>query len=157
MLYVNGGADSSAGRPGAVNSQSNPLSLGTAMNGDFDYIAFGPGCYLDDVQMYDGPLTASQAALLMANPGKTLAELLPFSIQSFVYNPASGDTTLVYGTAVNQGYTIQASTNLIGSWTSVSNLTATGTLTTNVLSKAILDAALGGTHRDNLFIRVSKP
>lgn len=157
MLYVNGGADSSAGRPGAVNSQSNPLSFGTAMNGDFEYIAFGPGCYLDDVQMYDGPLTASQAALLMANPGKTLAQLLPFSIQRFVYNPADGDMTLVYDSSASQSYTIQATTNLIGSWTTVSNLTATGTLTTNVLSKTALDAVLGGSTRNHLFIRVSKP
>ena len=81
-LYLNDGgslnsADSRIVAAGANNSDGSPLSIGTSRNGT-NFNSFAVGAAIDDVQMYDGLLSASQVALLEANPGQILSNLLAF-------------------------------------------------------------------------------
>lgn len=156
-IYVNGGSDSAIGTPGANNSNPDPLVLGSAQNGCIEKISFSPGCYLDEVQIYNGILTAAQAALLRNNPGKTLGQLVPFSIHNFAFNSGTGDMQIVYNSVQGQSYTVRAATNLTSAWLPVSSGIALGSATTNLLTKAQLDAALGATPRSQTFLRVSAP
>lgn len=155
-LYVDGAGDSSVGTPGAVHSDGSPLSIGTARNGAYDFNAFAAGAWIDDVQMYAGPLTAAQAALLRANPGKTLAELTPFNIRNFSYDSITGAMVVTYDSVSGQNYEVQASTNLLTGWTGVAQEPASGSTTTTTVAKEILDTALGSAPRSQLFVRMKK-
>ena len=73
-LYVNGQLDQQPATPGAINSDGSPLSIGTAKNGPNDYIAFAAGVNIDDVQMYDSPLSPSDVGFLRFNPGLVLGQ-----------------------------------------------------------------------------------
>lgn len=70
-LYVNGSGSTSSGIPGAHNSDGNPLAVGTVRNGG-DAVQFAAVTRIDDLQMYDRPLSAAQVAHLLAWPGQTL-------------------------------------------------------------------------------------
>jgi hypothetical protein len=156
-IYVNGGSDSAIGTPGANNSNPDPLVLGSAQNGCIEKVSFSPGCFLDEVQIYNGILTAAQASLLRNNPGQTLGQLVPFSINNFAFNSGTGDIQIVYNSVQGQSYTVLAATNVAGAWVSVSSGSATGNSTTNLVTKAQLDAALGATPRSQTFLRLSAP
>ena len=71
-LYVNGVGNTSAGIPGAHNSDGSPLALGTVRNGG-DAVQFAAVARIDDLQLYERPLSATQVAHLMAWPGQTVA------------------------------------------------------------------------------------
>jgi len=153
-IYVNGEATQSVGLPGADSSDGSPLSIGTAKNGPNNYIAFAAGVYMDDVQMYDSPLSTNDVAFLEAYPGVVLNTI---DIQTFSYNQPSGGANLAFMSEPGNGYTVRASTSLAGTYTAVSNLTATAVSTPVALTKAQLDAALGVSPRNSLFFKVSSP
>lgn len=68
---MNGSGSTSSGIPGAHNSDGNPLAVGTVRNGG-DAVQFAAVTRIDDLQMYDRPLSAAQVAHLLAWPGQTL-------------------------------------------------------------------------------------
>ncbi|HVU26628.1 MAG TPA: LamG domain-containing protein [Verrucomicrobiae bacterium] len=153
-LFVNGVESDASGNPGAYNSDGSPFDIGTAANG-LNYIAFAAGTYIDDVQLYDSPLTASNVDFLMANPGAALGTVIntPVIINPFNYNAASGDMTIVFNSASNQNYAVQVSTDLLN-WSTVTNLTADSSSTTNVISQDLVNGVLGSAPRTQLFIRI---
>ena len=73
-LYVDGQQVQNPATPGAVNSDGSPLSIGTAKNGPNDYVAFAAGVDIDDVQIYDSPLSPSNVGFLRFNPGLVLGQ-----------------------------------------------------------------------------------
>lgn len=149
-LYVNGVQFLSPGTPGATNSDGSPLSIGTAKNGDNQFINFAAGTWIDDVRIYDGPLTQAEVNTLRSNNTN-------FNVTKFARDSGTGDLTLVYPSAGLQSYTVYAATNLTGSWLTVSNVIATDLATTNVLTTADLDAKFGASPRKSVFVRVSRP
>ncbi|MBU0677373.1 MAG: LamG domain-containing protein [Verrucomicrobia bacterium] len=71
-LFVNGAESVAAnGVPGARHSDGKPLSAGTAMNGP-DVVQTGIDAWIDDLQIYKGPLNAANVGFLMNWPGRTL-------------------------------------------------------------------------------------
>lgn len=153
-IYVNGQMNQSVGIPGADNSDGSPLSIGTAKNGPNNYVAFAAGVYIDDVQMYDSPLSTNDVAFIEAYPGSVLNSI---NIQSFNYSSVSGTANLTFSSESTQGYTVRASTSLTGSYLPVTSITATSVSTTVALSKSLLDGVFGPSPRPQLFYKVSSP
>jgi hypothetical protein len=87
----------------------------------------------------------------------TLTVLNPFSIQNVSFDPVSGNLTMAYGSLLGQSYGIQATTNLLAGWTTITNLTATGTATTNTLTGQLFNSIFGTTSYPQVFLRVSAP
>jgi len=72
-IFVNGYEnDSLNSLPGAHSSDGSPLDIGTVMNGT-DVVASAAAVYIQDVQIFDQPLSASNVAFLWDNPGQALA------------------------------------------------------------------------------------
>jgi len=155
-LFVDGVASVSGNNStGAHNSGGYPLSIGTGKNGT-NFQFFAAGAYVDDVQLYSGPLTPAEVDYLRANPGQALAGTTPLRITSFSYDTGTGDASLAFDSIGGTNYTVQVSTGLAG-FTGATNLTATAASTSVTLSKALLDSVLGATPRSTLFVRVQKP
>lgn len=159
-LYVNDGdslnsSDSKIVTAGASNSDGTPLSIGSAKNGS-DFIGFAAGVAIDDVQMYDGFLTFSQSNTLFSTPGVTLVPPADFKILAYSYDSVTGDMSVTFESIDGASYNLDASTTL-AAWTLVKTVTGTGTSTTATLSKAELDAVLGGGARPKAFVRVGRP
>jgi hypothetical protein len=73
-LFVNGvEADSANSIPGAHSSDGSPFAIGTARNGA-DFVAFAAGAFIDDVQLYNGPVSADKVVTLMGNPGWAITD-----------------------------------------------------------------------------------
>ena len=154
-LFVNGLEADASGGTGAYNSDGSPFDIGTAANGS-DYVAFAAGTYIDDVQLYDSPLSSTNVDFLMANPGYALGAVVPnppIVISPFSYDAASGDMTVVFNSINTTNYAIQASTDLVN-WTTVTNVTAPASSTTAIVSQSQIDSALGLAPRTHLFIRI---
>jgi hypothetical protein len=155
-LFVDGVASVSGNNSaGAHNSGGYPLSIGTGKNGT-NLQFFAASGYLDEVQLYSGPLTPAEVDYLRANPGQFLAGTTPLRITSFTYDAGSGAASLSFDSIVGTNYTVQVSTALAG-FTGATNLTATASSTSVTLSKARLDTVLGAAPRSKLFVRVQKP
>jgi fructokinase len=158
-LYVNYGslnsANSRIATPGANNSDGSPLSVGTARNGT-DVVGFAAGAAIDDIQMYDGLLTATQAASLFENPGVTLVIPTGFAITAFSHDRVTGDMQVTFASIDEIGYDVEASTTL-GSWSQVKSVTGDGNSTSITVTKTELDAALGTEARPAVFIRMVRP
>jgi fructokinase len=159
-LYVNDGlalnsANSRIATPGANNSDGSPLSVGTARNGT-DFVGFAVGATIDDIQMYDGLLTPTQAASLFEKPGVTLVIPTGFEITAFSHDKVTGDMQVTFASIDGIGYLVEASTTL-GSWSQVKSVTGDGNSTSITVTKAALDAALGAQARPAAFIRVVRP
>jgi len=150
-LYVNG-VESVAtnSTPGAHNSDGSPFSIGTARNG-VDFVAFSAGASIEDVQLYDGPLTASDVAWLGANPGQAIRT---FSITTFS-TAGNEDVTATLSTVPGANYTIEAALGL-GAFVAATNFNAFTDYSTIGLSKATLDAVLGPEPRAELFLRAQE-
>ena len=150
-LYVNAlESVSTNSTPGAHNSDGSAFSIGTARNGA-DFVAFSAGASIDDVQLYDGPLSASDAAWLKANPGQAIRT---FAITTFS-TAGNGDVTPMLSTSPGANYTIEAAAELAG-FSAVTNFNAVIDYTTVTLSKAALDAVLGPAPRAKLFLRAQE-
>ncbi len=144
----------SFGAPGADNSDGSPLSIGPAKNGPNNYVAFAAGVYIDDVQMYDAPLSTNDVAFIEAYPGSVLNTI---NIQNFSYSGSSGNANLTFSSESQDGYTVRAGTNVNGPYLAVTSVTATNVSTTVTLSKSQLDAVFGSSPRPQLFYKVSTP
>lgn len=155
-LYVNGVQSVDYGTPGATNSDGAPLDIGTGEFGPGNYNTFSATTYIDDVQIYDSPLSQTNVDFLMAHPGLTLGQTIPPNIHNFLFDPVSGNATITFDSASGQSCSVDASTNLATGFITVTNLTASGSSTTVVIPKAILDQTFGATpNRQQVFYRVS--
>jgi hypothetical protein len=151
-LYVNGQMSTSANSvPGAHSSDGSPFDIGTTKNGS-DFVAFAAGTYMDDLQLYNGPLFAADVAFLMANPGQ---DIRPFTVTQMVYDSTTGNiTATAFSTnCLNLNYVVEASTNLIG-FTMVTNVMLGGQKTVITLPKTTIDSVFGNGPRSSLFIRM---
>ena len=148
-LFVNGIESVSANSsPGAHSSDVSAFDIGTVRN-DVDFVAFAAGADIDDVQLYDGPLSAYDTAFLLSHPGQALG--LPFTVASRV--PAvNGSVPVTFNSHTGWNYVIEASTDLANPKT-VASLVATGETTAVTITKATLDAAFGPAPRPQLFLR----
>jgi hypothetical protein len=79
-----------------------------------------------------------------------------FGITAFSYDPVTGDMSVTFESANGAGYNVEASTTLAG-WSVVKSVVGAGATTTLVVTKAELDAALGGAARPKAFLRVVRP
>lgn len=151
-LYVNGVESvSNNSSPGAQSSDGGAFSIGTARNGA-DFVAFAAGARVEDVQLYDGPLTAPEAALLNANPGQALRSFL---ITQFTPDVPSGDLIVQFNTLPGCYYQVKVGVTpaiLVG----VTNLSAHTESSAVIISKAMLDGALGPAPRAQVFVRVQE-
>ena len=151
-LFVNGvQADSANSLPGANNSDGSPLDIGSGKNGG-DFVVFAAGTYIDDVQIYDKPLTASDVAVLMANPGQATNAFL---ITGTPIITSNGDVTITFNSTAGMDYAIVMSTNL-ASYAVADVVSAVCNSTTVTLPKAYIDQVLGNFPRSQLFFRIQK-
>ena len=74
-LFVNGIEATSAGGAGAQSSDNSPVVIGTVKNGA-DVVSPGVVAFFDDVQFFDGPLSASDVAELRSRPGQGLSGVI---------------------------------------------------------------------------------
>ena len=151
-LYVNGHLSTSTNSvPGAHSSDGSPFDVGTAKNGS-NFVVFAAGTYVDDVQLYDGPLFAADVAFLMANPGQ---DIRPFTITQLACDSTTGNitATAISTNCLNLNYVVEASTNLVG-FTMVTNLMLSGQKTVITLPKSTIDSVFGNGPRCSLFIRM---
>lgn len=149
-LFVNGiESVSTNSLPGARSSDDSAFDIGTVRNGP-DFVAFSAGTYIDDVQLYNGPLSASDVAFLMANPGQ---DIRPFVITSMAFDPGSGNVTATISStdSPNFIYTVTASTNLI-SFITVTNVVPDTEDTTILLPESTLDTVFGAQPRSMLYL-----
>jgi len=107
-LFVNGVEAVAYGQPGAKSSDGGPLVLGSARNGG-DLVAFAASVFMEDVQIYDGPLWGEEVAFIRENPGSVQDE--DFSIQSSAVH--NGDViNLQFNSTCGSDYLVQAATGL---------------------------------------------
>lgn len=159
-LYVNDGdtvvsSDSRIVTPGADNSDGSPFSVGSARNGT-DFVGFAAGAAIDDLQFYQGLLTAAQVDELQQNPGLVLVAPSDFMITSYSYGPVTGDMQVSFESIAGATYEIDASVSLDG-WDTVKSVVGNAVETSVTITKAELDAALGATPRPRAFIRIVRP
>ena len=151
-LFVNGvQAVSANSLPGAKNSDGSPLDIGSGKNGS-DFVVFAAGTYIDDVQLYDSPLTLADVAVLMANPGQSTNV---FAITGKPSVNTNGDNTINFNSTSGLIYSIAVSTNLI-SFVVADVVSAVGNSTTVTLPKSYIDQVLGSSPRTQLFFRVQQ-
>ncbi len=148
-LIVNGVEAWVQGRSGANNSDGSWLSIGTVRNG-LDFVGYSAMTEIDELQIFDGPVSLYEEACLRKFPGQRLTKR--FAVTSLSRRP--GDIHDITFNSVNGWYYyIDASTDLVN-YKPVSLVVGQGESTTFSLSKAVLDAALGGAERPRLFFRV---
>jgi hypothetical protein len=152
ILFVNGvQSTSSNSTPGARSSDGSPFDIGTGENGS-NYVVFAAGASIDDVQLYNRPLSASDAAFLMSNPGQ---DIRPFYINQMTYDSTSGNITasIISTNSVNLSYVAQVSSNL-GSFTAITNVVAAGQNTVITLPKSAVDGIFGAGSYSSVFLKV---
>lgn len=149
-VYLNGRDATAAGRPGAKNSSGAWFDLGSVRNGT-DFTRYGAVTSLDDVQLYDAPLSPYDVAWLRENPGKAITPDKHFKTTGFSGSPAGGQT-LTFQSHSGWHYVIEASTTL-ASFVPVTTVRAIDDSTTVHLTPAQLDGVLGGNARAKLFLR----
>ncbi|MCB1132104.1 MAG: hypothetical protein KDN05_13310, partial [Verrucomicrobiae bacterium] len=150
-LYVNGQVARFLGRPGAVCSDGSWLSVGSVRNGT-DFVAFGAVSSLDELQLYDAPLSAYEVTFLRKNPGLAITPDRLLRITDFQGGSAGGQT-VTFQSHAGWFYTIEASTTL-RDYVDVTTIKANGDLTSVSLTQQQLDAVLGPAARPRLFLRV---
>jgi fructan beta-fructosidase len=79
VLHVNGAETSTAGLPGAQSSDGGAFVVGSMVNGD-SFINYAALADIDEVQLYDHPLTDADAQRLMADPSRIIS---PPAVRSF--------------------------------------------------------------------------
>ncbi|MBE2181493.1 MAG: GH32 C-terminal domain-containing protein [Chthoniobacterales bacterium] len=148
-LIVNGVEAWVQGRPGANNSDGSWLSVGSVRNG-IDFVGYSAIADIDELQIFDGPVSLYEEACLRKFPGLRLTKR--FAVTSL--ERRHGDVHEITFNSVNGWYYyIDASTDL-ATYKPVSLVVGKGETTTIAVSKAMLDAALGGAERPKLFFRV---
>jgi Concanavalin A-like lectin/glucanases superfamily len=152
-LFVNGVQSlATNGVPGAHSSDGSPFDVGSVRNGS-DFVASAPSlAFIDDLQLYNGPLAASDVAILMANPGQVSESYVITALSS---PSAAGDLTITFNSTNTAVYNIEASTNL-ANFVPVATPIAVSDATTVTIPKANLDGAFGATVRPNVFFRIHR-
>ena len=150
-LFLNGSGVTNNGVAGAHSSDGGPFSLGSGRNGN-DFVVFGAGALVDEVQLYDGPLSTVDVAFLRANPSQALWTPQFFVIKGLSYEP-SGTVHIQYRPRNGRVYAADVSTDLV-SWVEAAGFDATCQCDTISLSSAVIDRALGPAPRTHLFIRL---
>lgn len=151
-IYVNGVESvSNNSSPGAQSSDGGAFSIGTARNGS-DFVAFSAGARVDDVQLYDAPLTSAEAAFLNANPGQALRSFL---ITQFTPDIPSGNVSVQFNTLPGFYYQVEVAT-APAIFVGITNLSAQNEASAVNISKVMLDTALGQAPRSKVFMRVQE-
>lgn len=151
-LYVNG-VESVSGNssPGAKASDGSALSVGTARNG-VDFVAFSGGARIEDIQLYDEPLTAAEVVYLKANPGQALRNFL---ITQFAPDMPSGDLNIHFNTVPGCYYQVEVGATPV-TFVGITNITAQVEGSAVKILKATLDGTLGPAPRSQVFMRVKE-
>ncbi len=149
-LYVNG-VESVSGNssPGAKASDGSAFSVGTARNGG-DFVAFSGGARIEDIQLYDDPLTADEVVFLRANPGQALRNFL---ITQFAPDMPSGDLNVYFNTLPGCFYQVEVGSTPV-TFVGITNITAQAESSAVKVLKATLDGTLGPAPRSQVFMRV---
>ena len=152
-LFVNGVQSlATNGVPGAQSSDGSPFDVGSVRNGS-DFVASAPSlAFIDDLQLYNGPLAASDVAILMANPGQVSESYVITALSS---PGAAGDLTITFNSTNTAVYNIEASTDL-ANFVPVATPIAVSNATTVTIPKANLDGVFGATVRPNVFFRIHR-
>lgn len=151
-LFVNGiEAVSTNSLPGADSADGSAIDIGSGKNGS-NYVVFAAGTFIDDVQIYNAPLAASDVAVLMANPGQPTNSFL---ITQLPQMDSSGDATITFNSTVGMNYNIAVSTNLV-SFAVAEVISATCNSTTVTLPQSYLAQVLGGSPGPRLFFRIQQ-
>jgi len=151
-LFVNGVQSTSGNSiPGARSSDGSPFDVGTGKNGA-NFAVFAAGANIDDVQLYNGPLSALDVVFLMANPGQ---DSRPFYITQMTVDPTSGNITasVISTNSANMSYVTQVSTNLNG-FVAITNVVTLGQATTITLPKSVVDSMFGAGSYSSLFLKI---
>ncbi len=149
-LSVNGHvAVSNNSRPGATSSGGGAIDVGSMRNGP-DFAAYAATANIDDVQLYNGPLSAYEDAYLTSNEGAHIAE--PFAITDFARRD-NGDVVVTFRSHLDWSYAVDATVDLQDYRLAV-NATGDEGTTTVTIPKATLDGIFGGGARPRLFVRV---
>jgi hypothetical protein len=152
ILFVNGQeSDSINSLPGSQSSDGSPFDVGTGRNGS-DFVVFAAGSSIDDLQLYNGPVSPSDVSFLMANPGQ---DIRPFYITQMTYDPSSGSVTasVISTNYATMTYVTQVSTNL-GGFVPVTNTIPVSQSSTVTLPKQVLDGLFGSSPRSSLFLNM---
>lgn len=151
-LFVNGlQSIATNSLAGAQSSEGSPFDVGSVKNGP-DFVANAPLAYLDDLQLYDAPLTSSDVAFLMSNPGHASQQYI---ITGLSTPESNGDMVITFNSTNTAVYNVEASTNLT-TFVPVATPIAVGDVTTITIPKSSLDEAFGATIRSALYFRVSQ-
>lgn len=150
-LFVDGRPARVPGRAGAISSEGSWLSVGSVRNGT-DFVSFGAVSSLDELQLYDAPLTAYEVTFLRKNPGLAITPDRLLRITNFAGGDG-GSQTVSFQSHAGSYYAVEASTTL-REYVDVTTVRATGALTTVEVTNHQLDAALGPAARPRLFLRV---
>jgi fructan beta-fructosidase len=150
-IYLNGRDASAHGRPGAKHADGSWFSAGTVRNG-IDFVRFGALAAIDDIQVYDAPLSAYEVTWLRKNPGSAVTPGKHFKTTGFAGGPA-GDQWVTFNSHNGWYYTIEASTTM-ETFIPVATIRASGESTTTRVTPAQINGALGGAPRPRLFFRV---
>ena len=152
-LFVNGVQSlANNGVPGAHSSDGSPFDVGSVRNGS-ELVASAPSlAFIDDLQLYNGPLAASDVAILMANPGQVSESYVITALSS---PGTAGDVTITFNSTNTALYDIEASTNL-ANFIPVATPIAVSDSTTVTIPKANLDGVFGATARPNVFFRINR-
>lgn len=150
-IYLNGRDASAHGRPGAKHADGSGFNVGSVRNG-LDFVRFGAIAAIDDIQLYDAPLSDYEVAWLRKNPGQAVTPDMHFKTTDFNGTVAT-DQWLTFNSHNGWFYRVEASTTM-QSFIPVATIRANGESTTVRLTKTQLDGVLGSAPRPRLFFRV---
>lgn len=151
-LFVNGlESEATNSVAGAQGSDGSPFDVGSVKNGS-NFVAYAPLVYIDDLQLYNGPLTPSDVAFLMANPGCVSQS---FIISSLSGPDTNGNMVITFNSTNSAVYNVDASTDLT-TFIPVATSIAVGNVTTVTISKSRVNETFGAANRSQLYFRVSQ-
>ncbi len=153
-LFVNGAGATNNGTAGADCSDGSSLSIGSTRNG-MDFVTFSAATFIDDVQLYDGLLTATDVAFLRTNPGQSIGTPPPFTITQVSLNSTIGDVLLNYQFLNGWQYAVDVSSNLL-TWVEAADYNGTCECNSLALSTSVIARALGNPSPSRLFMRLRK-
>ncbi len=149
-LFLDGRDASARGRPGAKLADGSWFNVGSVRNG-VDFVRFGGIAAIDDIQLYDAPLSAYEVAWLRKNPGSVITPSMHFATTGFQGGPAD-NLWLTFNSHNGWFYGVEASTTM-ESFVPVTIVRASAESTSVGISQSQLDAVLGAAPRERLFLR----
>jgi sucrose-6-phosphate hydrolase SacC (GH32 family) len=147
-IYIDGVAATAAGIPGANNSDGSGFSVGTTRNGT-NFVAYAATVAIDDIQLYNRPLSQYAVAYLGCHPG----EQFSFGITAYDF-ASDGSASLALESIPGWDYRVDAKTNLFDAFNPVLQMEATNDLSNVSLAPSMIDAAVGAGPHQSTFFRV---